>query len=116
MSTWSERTRRSARPVSFSSAVSSKACKTTLHRLAEVLVTCEVAGDFLKEAVRLHENEQTKENAHLCGVERCRSMLNDALESGRSHVPFFLTPGLFGFVLLLLTLEISLSLLLLGQR
>jgi hypothetical protein len=78
---WSERTRCSARPVSFSSAVRSSAANTiSSSDCCRVLVAvCEATRDFLKKAV-VQVDEQAKEDAKSCGAERCWCLFDDALE------------------------------------
>ncbi len=69
---WSERTRCSARPVSFSSAVRSSAANTISSSdcCRVLVVVCEATRDFLKKTV-VQVDEQAKDDAKSCGAERC---------------------------------------------
>jgi hypothetical protein len=41
-------------------------------------------------------DEQTKEDAHLCGVERCWCFFDDAFEGGSPCFALFIAAGLLG--------------------
>jgi Phage integrase family len=65
-----------------------------------------VRGDILKVVIGVDVDEQAQEHPRLFGAERCRGSFDDALEVADTSLAQFLAPGLFCFVLLLLTFKL----------